>query len=485
MLVSDYFSKLSDFWNEFDAIIPCPGCPCPESKKFIKHFEYQRLLQFLMELNKSYSQARGQILIMSSTPNLNKENSLIVDQESQRNLASAAHVSLGSGTIEGTTLFSHKGSGIGGGDVGGIGPSVGGVATGNGHYGNHFHKPQKQFTICEMCGYKGHTKEKCFKIVVYPPGWKTRRKNGPHANQVALKQPIAHMAANPDLYTEQVKGIGKEECGVYILREGGSHQTQVQVQPIREVVNTASSAESSFLWHKRLGHASVDIIKRVPTYNNKRYFVTIVDDFSRYTWVFFITSKSNTIVVLRQFLTQVRNVFSTTVKTLRTDNRGEFFSSECQTMLNEYGIIHQSSCVYTPQQNDIAERKHKTILDMARALRFQDSVPLRFWAYIEPCSFKEASADPKWVQAKQLEIAALEDNKTWSLVDLAPGKKPVGCRWIYKAKSKSTGEIERFKSRLVAKGYSQKEGLDYGETFSPIAKMVTIRSVVAIAAAKH
>ncbi|XP_075086144.1 uncharacterized protein LOC142168875 [Nicotiana tabacum] len=59
MTVSDYFSKLRYLWDEFDALMPCPGCPCPESKKYAAQFEYHRLLQFLMVLNDSYSQARS------------------------------------------------------------------------------------------------------------------------------------------------------------------------------------------------------------------------------------------------------------------------------------------------------------------------------------------------------------------------------------------------------------------------------------------
>ncbi|XP_015068864.1 uncharacterized protein LOC107013473 [Solanum pennellii] len=100
----------------------------------------------------------------------------------------------------------------------------------------------------------------------------------------------------------------------------------------------------------------------------------------------------------------------------------------------------------------------------------------------EPTSFKEAVKDPRWIEAMQSEIKALEEKSTWSIVDLPPGKKAIGCKWVYKIKYKATGEIERFKARLVAKGYNQKEGLDYQETFSPVVKMVAVRTVIAIAA---
>ncbi|RVW15472.1 Retrovirus-related Pol polyprotein from transposon RE1 [Vitis vinifera] len=104
---------------------------------------------------------------------------------------------------------------------------------------------------------------------------------------------------------------------------------------------------------------------------------------------------------------------------------------------------------------------------------------------IEPTSYAEAASHSHWQEAMQSELAALEANHTWSLTSLPPGKKPIGCRWIYKIKRHSDGTIERFKARLVAKGYTQLEGIDYHDTFSPTAKMITVRCLLALAAAQN
>nr|GEW66362.1 putative copia-type protein [Tanacetum cinerariifolium] len=77
---------------------------------------------------------------------------------------------------------------------------------------------------------------------------------------------------------------------------------------------------------------------------------------------------------------------------------------------------------------------------------------------------------------------ALNRNNTWVVTDLPKGRKPIGCKWIFEIKYKSTGEIERYKAKLVAKGFRQKEGIDYEETFSPIVKMVTVRCVLNLVA---
>lgn len=107
------------------------------------------------------------------------------------------------------------------------------------------------------------------------------------------------------------------------------------------------------------------------------------------------------------------------------------------------------------------------------------------FADCEPTTFEEANRDSKWVNAMTEEINAIERNDTWELTDIPQGHKAIDVKWVFKTKRKSDGKAEKHKARLVAKGYEQQPGYDYQEVFSPVARIETIRLIIALAAQNH
>lgn len=103
----------------------------------------------------------------------------------------------------------------------------------------------------------------------------------------------------------------------------------------------------------------------------------------------------------------------------------------------------------------------------------------------EPRNYEEACKHSCWTDAMKAELAALERNGTWEIVDLPPNVKTIGSKWVYKIKHKADGTIERYKVRLVAKGYNQVEGLEFFDTFSPVAQLTTIKVLLAIASMQN
>jgi hypothetical protein len=103
---------------------------------------------------------------------------------------------------------------------------------------------------------------------------------------------------------------------------------------------------------------------------------------------------------------------------------------------------------------------------------------------VEPENFEEAIKESIWKNAMQEEIAAIEKNNTWQLVEKPNDKEPIGVKWVYKLKHNPDGSIQRAKARLVVKGYAQQPGIDYSETFAPVARLDTVRTIIAVAAQK-
>ncbi|KAJ9541315.1 hypothetical protein OSB04_027821 [Centaurea solstitialis] len=434
---------------------------------------------------------------------------------------------------------------------------------------------------------------------------------------------------------------------------------------------------------------------RVTNMSRTRWFITFIDDHTRMTWVYLMKEKSATTHIFKTFHSMIRTQFNANIKILRSDNGTEYVNEVLGSYLTENGIVHHSSCTNTPQQNGVAERKNRHILEISRSLMFTTNVPKYYWGeavltavylmnrmpskvlkfqtplqvflnliLIPTCSLQrfrpvyldvfpsstsihivdqnlipgltngeemeeacfwecstipnpipiqsaentpveipnhseatpsvqipsdentqvenqvekppmihtygrrnkphvlqsdpvlqadqqseprgldqemqmepddasrndelpialrkgvrnctkhplhkqvsyvrlspshkafitnlqstkiprnidEALKDPLWKQAVLEEMTALRKNDTWSLVKLPNGKETVGCRWLFNIKFNADGSINRYKARLVARGFTQTYGVDYSETFAPVAKLNTVRVLMSLAA---
>nr|XP_016464025.1 PREDICTED: uncharacterized protein LOC107787023 [Nicotiana tabacum] len=503
--VSTYFSKLKELWAEFDALMPCLGCGCEESKKYVEHVEYQRFLQFLMGLNETYSQSSNQILNMSSRPSINKAYSMIISEESRRVLAQPLqvtkvhdvtalfsskgansfvaqlnnksnighnHTYLGDGMTHtgATTLFSNKNNA-------GSGYNFFG---GNNHSVSNY-RSRKDSLHCDYCNFKGHTRENCYKLHGYPSDFKSKKKGGfgtanfvqgntgnypsetlsssntGQAGSTVNFAGISQMqqtnqsfqAGIPQFTQEQYNQIlqllGKQtECSgsaitacmpscaditeiltKWIVDSGASshmvnrYNLLTNAKAISNDKGKSALPTGSIAKIRHIGSAyllkdlNVSNVMHIPDFKfnllsvskltkEMKWVVMFFPDFFIFQelfsgqvrgidrekdglYVFNFTTGGS---VVSQVSAEVKdsiprpipiNVHSASVKYFRSDNGCEFFNSQMTDLLQSLGIVHQSSCVYTPQHNGVAERRHRYILETARAHRFQAAVPLRFW----------------------------------------------------------------------------------------------------------
>ena len=110
------------------------------------------------------------------------------------------------------------------------------------------------------------------------------------------------------------------------------------------------------------------------------YCLVVVDDFSRYTWVFFLHDKANVFSIFKTFAKRAENEFEFKIKKIRSDNGSEFKNSRIEDHCDEKGIKHEFSAKYTPEQNGVVERKNRTLIEMARTMLSEYNVSDSFWA---------------------------------------------------------------------------------------------------------
>jgi transposase InsO family protein len=412
------------------------------------------------------------------------------------------------------------------------------------------------------------------------------------------------------------------------------------------------AAEERNLAPLELIHSDLCEMNGVLTKGEKRYFMTLIDDATRFCYVYLLRTKDEALDYFKIYKAEVENQLERKIKRLRSDRGGEYFPKVFDEFCQEHGVIHERTPPYSPQSNGVAERKNRTLTDLVNSMldtaglskawwgealltschvlnrvpnKNKDKTPyeewvgrkpslsyLRTWGCLAkvnipipkkrklgpktvdcifigyaqqsvgyrflvvksevpdmhvdtimesrdatffenmfpmkdmhsiarisseiipesstsadcfeqshedatekddneppmrskrqriaksfgddfivylvddtPNSIAEAYASPDaddWKEAVHNEMDSILSNGTWELSERPYGCKPVGCKWVFKKKLRPDGTIEKYKARLVAKGYTQKEGEDYFDTYSPVARLTTIRVLLSLAA---
>ncbi|KAK8936721.1 hypothetical protein KSP39_PZI012567 [Platanthera zijinensis] len=180
------------------------------------------------------------------------------------------------------------------------------------------------------------------------------------------------------------------------------------------------------------------------------YFVTFIDDLSRNTWVYLLKDRSDLFSVWTSFYLMIKTQFNISIKVLRSDNAKEYISHDFHAFCMQNGIIHQTSYVYTSQQNGVAERKNRHLLDVARTLMTQMHVPRSYWGYAVLLACYLINRIPS---------TTLHGKTPFSI--LYPGKEPFslplqifGCTAFVHAPSATRDKLSPRSTKCIFLGYS-------------------------------
>ncbi|GJV15307.1 putative ribonuclease H-like domain-containing protein [Tanacetum coccineum] len=170
----------------------------------------------------------------------------------------------------------------------------------------------------------------------------------------------------------------KEFDGGYVTFGGGAHSGRISGKQHRascksKVLNPIT--KPLFMLHMDLFGPTF-----VSSLMHKKYCLVVTDDYSRFTWVFFLTTKDETSEILKNFIKEIENLVDKKVKIIRSDNGTEFKNKVMDDFCREKGIKREYSVARTPQQNGVAERRNRTLIEAARTMLADSKLPTTFWA---------------------------------------------------------------------------------------------------------
>ncbi|KAJ6937917.1 hypothetical protein NC652_012263 [Populus alba x Populus x berolinensis] len=203
-----------------------------------------------------------------------------------------------------------------------------------------------------------------------------------------------------------------------------------------------------------------------------RYFLTFTDDFSRKTWIYFLKRKSEVFNCFKDFKAIVEKQTGYTIRTVRSDQGGEYTANDFEAYCTQQGIRHQTTPAYTPQLNGVAERKNRTILDMARSLLKAKKLPKQYWAEAVSCAVYLLNRCPT------RSLQGVTPEEAWS------GHKPnvthlrvFGCVAYAKIPDARRRKLDDKSEKCIFVGYGERR-MGY-RLYNPITKkVITSRDVI-------
>ncbi|GJZ53250.1 retrotransposon protein, putative, ty1-copia subclass [Tanacetum coccineum] len=203
------------------------------------------------------------------------------------------------------------------------------------------------------------------------------------------------------------------------------------------------------------------------------YFITFIDGFSRYGYVYLMKHKHEVFETFKVFQNEVENQLGKKIKAIRSDQGGypkETMGYYYYRLKNKTRVARNVELFENSLMVQEANGSHGLL----------ESRDLN-----EPPNYKATLSDPEfdeWLKAMNTEMQSMKDNQVWVLVNLPPNGRTVGSKWLFKKKTDMNSNVHTFKSYLVARGYTQTCGGDYGDTFNPVADIRAIRILLAIVA---
>ncbi|CAL8996783.1 unnamed protein product [Prunus brigantina] len=241
----------------------------------------------------------------------------------------------------------------------------------------------------------------------------------------------------PDLFSSA--GTTDFQCDTCILAK--SHRVSYPL--------SANTSGTPFA----LIHSDVWGPSPISTTSGFRWFITFIDDCTRMTWLFMMKNKTDVFPIFQSFHKQIETQFSTKIQILRSDNGGEYINHDFQTYFQMHGIIHETTCPQTPQQNGVAERKNRHLLETARALLIGAHVPRHHWDDAIVTAVYLINRMPSKVLDFRTPLQALAQHGPLPSVQMLP-PRVFGCVAFVHLHKNQRGKLDPCALRCVFVGYA-------------------------------